>query len=258
MADFGDPHTSVGTNEKLDPLDEFEDGEVCLGDWLEIAEATNVADVEIDDAEFYEDLSLPKSWSGQSPKDLLLYLTRKSKKALKFTQEETSSLRFGGGFLYRINIPKNYHKNKKELQITDTKLCRNKEQALNLISTKALFRLFRNIPLQLQLPEPFRSMWISWIAEEEEQHAQHLRDIHQPKVEFVQNLLSTIDITKQDKTQSLSNDTTGMQNDMLGFMQAKLLGNRRPKQVKHSSTEVAALFKIRLASAEYKSYEKNA
>ena len=47
-----------------------------------------------------------------------------------------------------------------------------------------------------------------------------------------------------------------MQNDMLGFMQAKLLGNRRPNEVKHSSTEVAALFKIRLASAEYKSYEK--
>ena len=208
-------------------------------------------------------LNFTKTFLCQSPgadshRKICFCISRVNRKKLLNSLRGNVFLRFGGGFLYRINIPKNYHKNKKELQITDTKLCRGKEQALNLISTKALFRLFRNIPLQLQLPEPFRSMWISWIADEEEQHAQHLRDIHQPKVEFVQNLLSTIDLTKEGKIQSLSNDTTGIENDMMGFVQAKLSANRRPNEVKHSSTEVAALFKIRLASAEYKSYEKNA
>ena len=39
---------------------------------------------------------------------------------------------------------------KKEMKITETKLCRSASEGMNLMATKALYRLFTNIPLQIQ------------------------------------------------------------------------------------------------------------
>ena len=73
----------------------------------------------------YEDLSLPKS-RRENTKDLLLYLTR-NEKTLNLPGG-TSSLRFGGGFLYRINILKTIIKIKRsyKLQIRNFVEIRNK------------------------------------------------------------------------------------------------------------------------------------
>ena len=110
-----DDNEKKNENEEQDEVDdteEDEDGGFGLGDWLEMAETAEVVEQEDGNYEYFDDLSISSSWTGKSPKELLKYLTRKSRKTLKYIQEETNSIKFGGGFLYSLHLPKNLHKNK--------------------------------------------------------------------------------------------------------------------------------------------------
>ena len=82
----------------MDDTEEDEDGGFGLGDWLEMAETAEVVEQEDGNYEYFDDLSISSSWTGKSPKELLKYLTRKSRKTLKYIQEETNSIKFEVAF----------------------------------------------------------------------------------------------------------------------------------------------------------------
>ena len=256
-----DDNEKKNENEEQDEVDdteEDEDGGFGLGDWLEMAETAEVVEQEDGNYEYFDDLSISSSWTGKSPKELLKYLTRKSRKTLKYIQEETNSIKFGGGFLYSLHLPKNLHKNKKEMKITETKLCRSASEGMNLMATKALYRLFTNIPLQIQLPEPFRTMWNTWIVEDEENEARTLRDLYQNKIDFVQNLIQETERNNLTNTTSSGNGagSDGANNDNINVLRSNVYKNGKKGASNDATLKLRDLFKKRIESTEYINNEK--
>jgi ATP-dependent RNA helicase DHX29 len=238
-----------------------EDGGFGLGDWLDMAETAEIVASDDGDYQYYDDLTISSSWTGKSPYELLLHLTRKSKKKLQFSREETNSIKFGGGYLYTLIIPKNYHKNKKEMKINATKLCRNKTQGMNLISLMALYKLFQNIPLQIQLPDPFRKMWNVWILEDKEKELQEYRNLYRGKIDFVQKLILKSNVDGLAKLPlsciNNSNSSTNRENDTINLLlRFKECNTNKALLTGDATTKLRDIFIQRINSTTYMNNEK--
>ena len=169
------------------------DEDVFLGDFFECAEANEV-EVTMPTQwgrSWHEDLSINASWSGQTPMNLLAQKIRKISTKPQYSITNVNDI---GGMGYRATLILQAGRQSVDAVFVETdKPCQSKVDCKNLCATKALYALFKNKSLHLQLPEPFRRMWLTWVkADAEEKEVKH-KAAHAHKVRFVEDLLSELE-----------------------------------------------------------------
>ncbi len=159
---------------------------------------------------YFKSLLYRQSWTGKSPRDLLIHLTRRRKrgqsKKLANGKPKLAQPRFtrtcgpgAGGFRYCVDLQAGLSKAvKTDLRVygsgrlgydgrgdsTDARdlPCRTDAEAKNLAATVALYALFPDQNIYVQLPRPFRDLWKGWTAGIEENAAKEEKERHADKV----------------------------------------------------------------------------
>ena len=211
-------HDSLAEGAAVFPIEEAapEDVDVGLGSifeetesdaYMEDADSVDTKPSSADSSlTYFPSLIYRESWTGKSPYELLFYLTRKAgsskrkgsskKKAISINRPQFTRVNGrGAGFCYCVALQAGLSKailkdvcvfgsgrlgydggaSTNELDLP----CRTDVEAKNLAATVALYELFPDQNIHIQLPGPFRNLWKGWYAQnkadasriEEEKHA---------------------------------------------------------------------------------------
>jgi ATP-dependent RNA helicase DHX29 len=179
---------ALGADDVMPKVSEDED--IGIGMFFDTAEISEVQNTKTIYENFYKDLSINQSWTGRSPVDYFSYMIRKRPAKLKSKYKANHNFdSFPKEYGFSLLLKAGLQKNKADVLVEADKPCRCVEDAKNLIATKALYVLFKDQALYLQLPEPFKTMWRDWRNEESSKEQKLNEQKDSPKLNFVHELL---------------------------------------------------------------------
>lgn len=144
----------------------------------------------------YRNYTIPSSWSGQTPKQLLIDLCKKKFLLCNTPTFKNISSPGSGGACFAVTIYKSPTESE-VIQMTET--CETSHEAENYVATMALYKYWKDQPIYNLLPPLFRQLWLDWLQNETDL-AKELQE--KQNVERFQFLTKLIEENKKSKKNS--------------------------------------------------------
>jgi ATP-dependent RNA helicase DHX29 len=143
------------------------------------------------------DFSIPKQWTGQTPKQVL----RERCKKLKCGPPKFHKQRhFGGGVVLTIACKPNRRVSIIQEQ-DEGPFFQDWEETQNYLATRALYEMDSSLPIYRILPPAFRDLWTSWLDTAKQKQDEKQQEVDNAKQQHMQQLVDAI-LSRQSETKT--------------------------------------------------------
>ena len=139
------------------------------------------------------DFSIPKQWTGQTPKQVL----RERCKKLKCGPPKFHKRHLGG--VVTIACKPNH------VSIQDEGPFQDWEETQNYLATRALYEMDSSLPIYRILPPAFRDLWTSWLDTAKQKQEEKQQEVANAKQQHMQQLVDAI-LSRQSETKTKKRD----------------------------------------------------